>query len=190
MRNLRQKINNLNYGLFSISKKLLCINNQAQKTINNSHEIHTQNNKSSTNINNKNYKTRLYFWNSNVTPGVKKNDLKSRLSLSHEPRRISFFDDKLVKYVYCGIRHSGVLTEDGSLYMFGSNLYGNLGVGNNRDYSYYEPQLVKFFIEKDIKIKKFCCSDYNTIALSEDGDVYTWGYGGRSRRFLPLVKSK
>ena len=136
----------------------------------------------------RNYKTQLYLWNSSVAPGIKKNDIKSRLSLSYEPKRIQFFDDKLLKNVYCGIRHSGVLTEEGHLYMFGSNVYGGLGIGSNKDYSYFEPQLVKYFVDKDIKIKKFCCSDFNTIALSQNGDIYTWGYGGREARFFPIIK--
>ena len=136
----------------------------------------------------KNYKTALYLWNSSVNPGMKKADIKSRLNLSYEPTRISYFDDKLIKYMYCGIRHSGVLTEDGNLYMFGKNPYGNLGVGNNEDVNYYEPKLVTYFEENNIKIKKFCCGEYNTIALSEDGDVYTCGYGGRRSKYFALIK--
>jgi alpha-tubulin suppressor-like RCC1 family protein len=73
--------------------------------------------------------------------------------------------------------------------MFGTNLYGNLGIGDNKDYSHFEPQLVNYFNDKEIKIKKICCSERNTIALSEDGDVYTWGYGGRKRKFFPIIKS-
>jgi len=137
---------------------------------------------------NKANKTSLYLWKSSVNPGMKKNDLKSRMSLSNEPTRVTFFDDKPLKYIYCGIRHSGALTEKGELYMFGANLYGSLGIGNNKDYSYFEPQLVKYFSDYDIKIKKFACSDNNTIALSEDGDVYTWGYGGRTSWYFPLIR--
>lgn len=137
---------------------------------------------------NKTTKTSLYLWKSSVAPGMKKNDFKSRLSLSNEPNRVKFFDDKPLKYIYCGIRHSGALTENGELYMFGTNTYGNLGIGNNKDYSYFEPQLVDYFLDHDIKIKKFACSDYNTIALSEEGDVYTWGYGGRSSKFFALIR--
>ena len=36
-----------------------------------------------------------------------------------------------------------------------------------------------------MKIKKVCMGDYHTIALSDSGEVYTWGYGGR-RGFLNL----
>lgn len=137
-----------------------------------------------------NYTTQFYLWNSNVNKAFKKDDLnlKERLKLGTEPARIPFFDNKLLKYVYCGIRHSGVITEDGELYMFGKNLYGNLGIGNNFDYSHVNPQLVSYFVDKEIKIKKVCCSEYNTVALSEDGDVYTWGYAGRRAKHLALIK--
>ena len=175
-------------NLLKITKFKFCSNlasvsntNPNDLNVNSSQEINLK----TTNLTNK---TSLYLWKSNVNVGMKKNDLKSRLSLTNQPYRVRFFDDKPLKYIYCGIRHSGALTENGELYMFGSNVYGNLGVGNNKDYSYLEPQLVKYFVDKNIKIKKFACSDNNTIALSEDGDVYTFGYGGRSSRFFPTIK--
>lgn len=201
MINTRLKINIINNTLKNNIIKNKCYSNLL-KTIKNNFCASLASNKNTTlndlntkptsqlqNQNtNKTKKTSLYLWKSSVAPGMKKNDLKSRLSLSNEPTRVKFFDDKPLKYVYCGIRHSGALTENGELYMFGTNVYGGLGIGNNKDYSYFEPQLVNYFLDKEIKIKKFACSDHNTIALSEDGDVFTWGYGGRSSKYLAIIK--
>ncbi len=177
----------LHSNLLKFSYKNFCANLASDSNL----SVNNLSTKSSQELNTNNkttIKTSLYLWKSSVAPGIKKNDLKSRFSLSNEPTRVKFFDDKPLRNVYCGSRHSGVLTENGQLYMFGNNLYGALGIGSNKDYSYYDPQPINYLIDKDIKIKKFACSDNNTIALSEDGDVYTWGYGGRSSRIFATIK--
>jgi len=176
-------------SIFKFSKNSFCSevsSNSNQNGIFTNQNLSLDSTNASQNMKKK--KTGLYLWNSSVAPTVRKNDLKSRYLLTNEPRRIEIFNDKVLKYVYCGARHYGALTEEGQLYMWGKNRYGELGIGNNEDYTYLKPQLVNYFTKRDIKIKKFCCSDFNTIALSEDGDVYTWGYGGRSAKFFALIR--
>jgi alpha-tubulin suppressor-like RCC1 family protein len=136
----------------------------------------------------KDYKTALYLWNSNISQKLRKTDLKAKFTLSNDPLRIEFFDDKNLKYVYSGPKHSGVVTEEGHLYMFGDNTYGCLGVGNIHDYGLYNPQLVDFFIDKDIKIKKVVCSRKNTMVLSEDGNIFTFGFGATKEKFFSIFR--
>ena len=50
------------------------------------------------------------------------------------------------------------------------------------------PKIVPYLAEKNIRIKKVCCTVNNTIALSEDGDVYSWGYGGKHSRKFSVYK--
>ena len=127
----------------------------------------------------------LYIWLSNVSPGRRTDDYKNKLILSNYPKKLDFFDDKNPKHIYMGPRHSGVVTENGELYTFGTGNWGVLGHGNEDNVNFNQPKLVEYFTKNNIKIKQVCMGDFHTMALSEDGSVYTWGYGGK-KGFLNL----
>lgn len=78
-----------------------------------------------------------------------------------------------------GPRHSGVVTENGDLFTFGSGNWGVLGHGDESSVKIHEPKLVEYFKNNNKKIKKVCMGDFHTIALTEEGEVYTWGFGGK-----------
>jgi alpha-tubulin suppressor-like RCC1 family protein len=124
-------------------------------------------------------KTHLYIWISNVTPGLRSDDYKNKFALRREPTQAEFFEDKNPQYVYMGPRHSGVVTENGELYTFGNGNWGVLGHGDENSVKADQPKIVEYFEKHKIKIKKACMGDFHTIALAENGDVYTWGFGGR-----------
>ena len=128
-------------------------------------------------------KNEVYIWLSNVSPGRRKDDYKNFLILSNYPRKIDFFDDKAPKDLYMGPRHSGVVTQDGDLYTFGSGNWGVLGHGNENAIPHTEPKLVEYFKKNNIKIKKVCMGDFHTMVLTEDGVVYTWGFAGKKGLF-------
>lgn len=57
------------------------------------------------------------------------------------------------------------------MYTFGSNSYGQLGVGDLS--SRGSPTLVK--IPSGINISMIAAGSYHTAVLTSDGDVLTWG---------------
>jgi alpha-tubulin suppressor-like RCC1 family protein len=124
-------------------------------------------------------KKELYIWISNVTPGLRADDYKNKFILRREPTLADFFENKNPTYVYMGPRHSGVVTENGELYTFGNGNWGVLGHGDETSVTADQPKKVEYFEKNKIKIKKVCMGDFHTVALSENGDVYTWGFGGR-----------
>jgi alpha-tubulin suppressor-like RCC1 family protein len=124
-------------------------------------------------------KTQLYIWISNVSPGLRADDYKNKVLLRREPTLADFFNGKNPTSVYMGPRHSGVVTEDGNLYTFGNGNWGVLGHGDETSIKAEMPKKVEFFEKNKIKIKKVCMGDFHTVALTETGDVYTWGFGGR-----------
>jgi len=134
----------------------------------------------------KNFSTSIYVWLSNVSPGRRTDDYKNKLIVSNHPKKLKFFDGKNPKSVYMGPRHSGVITENGELYTFGTGNWGVLGHGDETSVKIQEPKLVEYFKNKNIKIKKVCMGDFHTLALTEQGDVYTWGFGGKPG-FLNLL---
>mmetsp|Transcript_25115 Transcript_25115/g.18910 ORF Transcript_25115/g.18910 Transcript_25115/m.18910 type:complete len:224 (+) Transcript_25115:404-1075(+) len=52
---------------------------------------------------------------------------------------------------------------------------GALGHGDKTHY--FQPKKVEFFKENGIKVKQVRAGLYHTVALTDDGKVYTWGRG-------------
>jgi hypothetical protein len=131
-------------------------------------------------------KNELYIWLSNVSPGKRKDDYTNFLTLSNYPKKLDFFDDKNPVELYTGPRHSAVITEDGKMYTFGTGNWGVLGHGDENSVTHSQPKLVEYFSKNNIKIKKAAMGDFHTLALTEDGSVYSWGYGGK-KGFMNLM---
>ena len=72
-----------------------------------------------------------------------------------------------------GYRFSAAVKANGTVWTWGQNNYGQLGLGNKTDYS--EPQQVASITEKIVDAK---VGYYHVIALTENGELYTWGYNG------------
>jgi len=64
-----------------------------------------------------------------------------------------------------------MLTSEGQVYTFGSNSYGQLGVGDLS--SRGSPTFAK--IPPSLKIVMVTAGSHHSVALSSDGDVLTWG---------------
>jgi RCC1 and BTB domain-containing protein len=80
--------------------------------------------------------------------------------------------NKFVNDISCGHLHSIVLTQTGEVYAFGYNNRGELGVGNNTNQLI--PTLVNGFNSE--KIIAISCGTYHSLALTESGQLYSWGF--------------
>ncbi|KAL6139909.1 hypothetical protein ACLB2K_058210 [Fragaria x ananassa] len=94
----------------------------------------------------------------------------------------AFAPNTAIRQVSCGAAHVMALSEDGLLQAWGYNEFGQLGRGvtceglqGARIINAY----AKFLDEAPelVKITQVSCGEYHTAALSEDGEVYTWGLG-------------
>ncbi|CAL9098655.1 unnamed protein product [Musa textilis] len=87
-----------------------------------------------------------------------------------------------IRQVSCGSVHVVALSEDGMLQAWGYNEYGQLGRGFTSE-GLQGAQILnayaRFLDEPPelVKIRQVTCGEYHTAAISEDGDVYTWGLG-------------
>ena len=89
--------------------------------------------------------------------------------------------------ISAGRFHYAMIDNQGILYMAGKNMYGQLGDGTKNDSK--TPIAVKFFSRKVISVS---CGDNFTMAITEDGKTYGWGWsamfpGGQMYTLTPTL---
>ncbi|XP_019845780.2 probable E3 ubiquitin-protein ligase HERC2 [Bactrocera dorsalis] len=98
----------------------------------------------------------------------------NRLTMD-KPKLIEALRAKKIRDIACGSSHSAAITSAGELYTWGLGEYGRLGHGDN--VTQLKPKLVTALSGKRV-IQVACGSrDAQTLALTEDGIVYSWGDG-------------
>ncbi|KAJ9172144.1 hypothetical protein P3X46_015420 [Hevea brasiliensis] len=94
------------------------------------------------------------------------------------PVKVSYFVNRHVERIACGMRHSLVLLKDCSrkqIYGFGSGKRGQLGISKDKVKSISVPQVICGV--EGIEIISICANGDHSAALSADGDLYVWGRG-------------
>ncbi len=92
----------------------------------------------------------------------------------NRPIQNNFFKEKgSIKQIALGGWHSMVLMENGYLYVFGDNIYGELGLNDNVDRN--RPIRNDFFTEKG-SIKQIALGGRHSMILMENGDLYVFGH--------------
>ena len=96
-----------------------------------------------------------------------------------QPTKISFgpLADQVVTLIACGEMHSMAVTESMKLFTWGRNYYGRLGHGdsNNR----YIPEMIRSI--SHLNISNVSAGVAYSCAVSVEGALYTWGYGGHGQ---------
>ncbi|KAL1546320.1 ultraviolet-B receptor UVR8-like isoform X1 [Salvia divinorum] len=75
----------------------------------------------------------------------------------------SVLESKKAKIASSGARHNAILTEDGKIFCWGWNKYGQLGLGDAVDRNIPEEVLLK----EDYKMKNVACGWWHTLLLCE-----------------------
>lgn len=84
--------------------------------------------------------------------------------------------------VAAGAYYSLAVGNDGNLYTWGSNVYGQLGIGSTTDA--HVPTLVSLPNGVTGWTKIIGAGAFNSLAVGNDGNLYVWGYYGYNE--LPL----
>ncbi|XP_014471626.1 PREDICTED: RCC1 and BTB domain-containing protein 1-like isoform X3 [Dinoponera quadriceps] len=77
--------------------------------------------------------------------------------------------------IACGNHHSLALTEDGEVYAWGQNNCGQVGSGISTNQG--SPRLVNSNLAGK-KVICITCGQASSMAVTENGEVYGWGYNG------------
>lgn len=91
------------------------------------------------------------------------------------PRKVPNLSGVDIYYLNAGKHHSALIDNEQNLFIWGSNKYGQLGLGI-KDPLAMSP--VKFV--SDLKIQKVKCGYQNTMLLTEDYEVFICGNNNRS----------
>ena len=76
---------------------------------------------------------------------------------------------KIVTQIACGQCHTLALTQDGDVYSWGRNIYGQVGIGDYTDKP--DPVKVSGSHGFDKKIVSIACGGWNSYALDAEGKV-------------------
>jgi E3 ubiquitin-protein ligase HERC4 len=93
-----------------------------------------------------------------------------------EPRKLG----DVVSKVVCGGSHSGVITEQGRIYMWGLNRNGQTGTGIKAE-SLLEPRPVDTTDLGKKHPRDLVCGRNHTCLLTSEGRVFSWGAAGFGR---------
>lgn len=91
----------------------------------------------------------------------------------HTPTRVVHLAGVPLAQVACGGCHSLALTPSGTIFAWGHNSFGQLGMNDQKDRSH--PMVLKAL--RSQRIKYICCGENHTAALTTDGGVFTFGNG-------------
>lgn len=110
---------------------------------------------------------------------------------STTPVQVATWGDSPVTRVSCGSEFCMAVNEEGSIAAWGHPMYGQLGNNSNGEFiekagsiSYHfelAPKPVRFVNIGKTKFIDVACGNNHTVALSEEGTVFTWGFGGYGR---------
>ena len=109
----------------------------------------------------------LYGWGRNDRLQLGRKTLNKE---NNKPININI-KNQIIKQISCGSHHTLVLTDDGMVYGWGDNSYGQIGCGKELGKKISMTRLTSLPI-----IKSIHCSFCTSFALTENGMVYSWGH--------------
>lgn len=106
----------------------------------------------------------------------------SHWQLGHADSQDQFFPKLIqdlkvkIKDICCGSFHTLAITNLESIYSWGRGANGRLGHGNEQDQK--SPKLIDNFLQP---VQLVACGHGHTLALTKNGQVYSWGSGAKGK---------
>ncbi len=94
----------------------------------------------------------------------------------------------------CGSNHTVIQMNDGRWFVFGSNYFGQLGIGitqlQETPIELPSPIVGNENDSKDNQFINIFCGDHHNIGITENGDCYGWGYNGTGQLGLGNINGQ
>lgn len=89
------------------------------------------------------------------------------------------FENETVVQVSCGGSHTLVLLQDGRLFAMGDNTHGQIGVAidASAESKFVEAPVHVASFNSSVKLAQIASGDEFSLALTDSGEVYSWGRG-------------
>ncbi|EFJ08457.1 hypothetical protein SELMODRAFT_185380 [Selaginella moellendorffii] len=116
----------------------------------------------------------LWMWGEGIGDGggTKKLDTSFRTD-AFLPRAVRSLVVLDVQQIACGVRHAALVTRQGEVFSWGEESGGRLGHGVDADVAH--PQLIDSLASSTVQY--VACGEYHSCAVTQSGDLYTWGDG-------------
>ena len=130
------------------------------------------------------YHTSIYSFGCNEMGQLGRYDLISNVTYSDVPIEINELSHKHIKACAIGDGHCLAVSSNGNTFSWGACACGQLGIEISQkpilDSEGYPVQPIPTIVSRlqHIKIKSIACGSAHTLALSSNGDVYSWGGSG------------
>lgn len=121
---------------------------------------------------------RLFTWGSNTYNKLGLGPDAAKVELY--PRLVESLSEIELVSISCGEHHTAAVDREGKAYTWGlggSLFQGAGGLGHPTRQDIPTPQLVRSLVDQGIAITSIECGAYHSVALSQDGEVWTWGNG-------------
>ena len=116
--------------------------------------------------------TEIYAWGC---------DSHGQMGISNRKANRAYITPKIYSFniqlrnAACGDEHAAIVAESGHVYTMGNNSDGRLGISEKENRKTVNvPVLVERLLE--FKIVKISCGSAHTCAISEAGEVFSWGF--------------
>ena len=93
-------------------------------------------------------------------------------------QRIDSLNKKAMTQIAGGEYHTLSIDEDGKVWSWGYNNYGQLGQGH-KNTTKELPKAIPYFVSNQIKTTKITCGYYHCLSLGVNNRVYAWGFNSQ-----------
>ena len=129
--------------------------------------------------------------NCDLTNQTNNNNSDKKKLKSYKLNKIYFgeYTNKIIE-ISSGTVHNLALTYDGKIFSWGSSQGGQLGLslqelesypGFKNNFFIQSPIPIQISKDSDVNIIKISCGEAHSLALSNDGKVYSWGFGSNGQ---------
>nr|GMD75873.1 PH, RCC1 and FYVE domains-containing protein 1 [Ipomoea batatas] len=125
----------------------------------------------------------VYLWGEVWSDGTSKDPSGNPIPIKQDVLTPKPLESNVVLDVHqiaCGVRHIALVTRQGEVFTWGEESGGRLGHGVEKDFS--RPRLVEFLAVTSVDF--VASGEHHTCAVSQSGDLYTWGNGAHNTGIL------